>query len=89
MRSKAFQIRPIVVLDNPENLAIDARDQCAGGRYALVNPCNGGTLESFQTLAEAKKWHGMRSEHCGFHCFPNHDHQVYDLDNLAKGPLDV
>ena len=25
---KAFQIRPIVVLDNPERLAIDARDQC-------------------------------------------------------------
>ena len=28
LSSKAFQIRPIVVLDNPERLAIDARDQC-------------------------------------------------------------
>jgi hypothetical protein len=28
LSSKAFQIRPIVVLDNPERLTIDARDQC-------------------------------------------------------------
>jgi hypothetical protein len=28
LSSKAFQIRPIVVLDNPDRLAIDARDQC-------------------------------------------------------------
>src|SRR5664280_2780844 len=30
--SKAFQIRPIVVLDNPERLAIEARDQCVALR---------------------------------------------------------
>jgi hypothetical protein len=28
LSSKAFQIRPIVVLDTPDRLAIDARDQC-------------------------------------------------------------
>jgi len=28
LSSKAFQIRPLVVLDNPERLTIDARDQC-------------------------------------------------------------
>src|SRR5664279_735070 len=32
LSSKAFQIRPIVVLDNPERLAIDARDQCVALR---------------------------------------------------------
>src|SRR5215210_1940306 len=36
LRSKAFQIRPIVVLDSPDRLAIDARDQCV----ALTGVCS-------------------------------------------------
>lgn len=57
-----------------------------GGRYVLVSGCY-RKVDSFPTRKEAIGAHALNAAYCMRRCDFGHDHRVYDLDNLKKGPV--